>query len=106
VVIALELARFVSEAQGLNDTVRAAVLRVILDVLSSALFGLQSPGGRAALEAARKTWFPALPLPTRPLRRSSTSTTDIALPPVIRAHRSSRRCWPRRMSPRLRLIGC
>ncbi len=55
-VIALELARFVSEAQGLNDTVRAAVLRVILDVLSSALFGLQSPGGRAALEAARKTW--------------------------------------------------
>jgi 2-methylcitrate dehydratase PrpD len=56
VVIALELARFVSEAQGLNDTVRAAVLRVILDVLSSALFGLQSPGGRAALEAARKTW--------------------------------------------------
>jgi 2-methylcitrate dehydratase PrpD len=55
-LIALELARFVSEAQKLNDTVRVAVLRVVLDVLSSALFGLRSPGGRAALDAARKSW--------------------------------------------------
>jgi 2-methylcitrate dehydratase PrpD len=54
--IAMELAQFVRDARTPNHSVRGAVLRVVLDVLSSALFGLQSPGGRAALGAARRSW--------------------------------------------------
>jgi 2-methylcitrate dehydratase PrpD len=54
--LTLELARFARESDGPSDAVRTSVLRAVLDLLSSALFGLQSPGGRAALEAARKTW--------------------------------------------------
>jgi 2-methylcitrate dehydratase PrpD len=53
---ALDLARFAHQAGRLEDGGREAVLRVILDLFSSSLFGLQSPGARAAVEAARKTW--------------------------------------------------
>jgi 2-methylcitrate dehydratase PrpD len=53
---ALELGRFASRTADPEDPLREAVLRVIFDLLSSSLFGLRNPGGRAALDAARKTW--------------------------------------------------
>jgi 2-methylcitrate dehydratase PrpD len=54
--VALDFARYIRDAGSPSDAVRVAVLRVVLDVLSSALFGLRSPGGRAALDAAQKSW--------------------------------------------------
>jgi 2-methylcitrate dehydratase PrpD len=56
--IAEELAEFIRSPKALQASTRRAAIRAVLDLLTAAIVGFPSKGGKAALNAAKRSWGP------------------------------------------------
>lgn len=54
--LARQLAEFVNDAKAIPASTRAMAVSTVFDLIIAAIVGVGSPGGRAALQAARASW--------------------------------------------------